>query len=1536
MQQSFAQSLFSRFSLFAFVGTSKNNLTWKRLLFIFLIAGGAVNSFSQGVAPNHPASSPQFAGCDDLHPNIINYQPCCYRLQIDNTSDCYPSLRIILFGGSFASWAANTPAGWTGTVLSPGEILLTHSSGQVPMGGSTPISFCLVPGTSPDLQVQWEFTCVPAASCIAFYTLDGCPDPNDASITGVKYRECGSSPYVNQPKIPGWTMSLLDADGNIVSQQQTASDGTYGFYDLPGGAYTVKEETRPGWTATAPASGQATFNLIPSQKKVQNFGNCPSCSCDSIYMHLSQLAGILDTSTYFLTLSNNGAYCFSYINIQVDTGQLVDWSLLLPGWTAVLQGPNLLKLSPPGPLLPGGGAIPLSFRVRGAGVHAIMVSTFWNTGGGNMPCNRTFVFQSPPMLFPPLSCCPAGMIVGPELVCEGDFPYGEACFDWSNDYINAPINGPGHIAVVKSDQVPAINPVWACASKSGSPNDYFLIVDASTTPGAVAWEEIIPITANTVYGYGAYLNNIVIPTAQLPNPTVQLQIVDGMGSIIDVLSTNLPQTPDKWVLACRQWTSPATLKPPYRLQIVALFAVQNGNDFAVDCISFRKCSPPPPSCTCKENPTFQYTDPQGTTYPLICSPEIAPTIPCPTPGTVKITGNFGCVDANGNTCEPPAPINWQLIGPGNIPLDAGMFIPGDPWGLNFAWPLLSGPGLYTLSLSTHCAGQADSCVCQVKWYQECQTCTCTGNILDITSGNETYHIGCFHPVDPILPCPTGPVTVTGKFGCALDDGTDCTSAVNWELYGPNGLIKQGVINGSSVIALPFTAQEVGAPGDYFLKLATLCPGSMDSCICVGRWKQESCDSCTCGPFDMGITIAGGANQPVYCGDLVTVPSNFTFHTSFSCQGGPCESEFVHWTFRDPSGGNPQNGSATTSPNFTIPPLNPANLTIDGIYTLEMYAICGDDTCWCTVRFCLPPPRPEVHDTTICRTLTSAYIPLFGCPTTCGVTQVRWFVKPCMTGPWSTTPYQVSSGPGCSDLLILPNRYPPPETCIQVYAELTLDGSCCTTRLFTDTATIILCDPNACSITNPNLPGCQQVSPQALTVVPTGTNCNYTVQWYYQGQPISNATGLSYQPPPLTYQPNGASNCYKDHVYSAVVTGKCGPSTCSTTIRVYNPNAPNGTLDMVPLEPQPFCPGEDATLIYTPACAGEPQQWNWYYSIDLGITYPPILNMGNKNPKLNTNKLFQTTWFKVEKQNGVCPAANVVYKIEVKDRLLINGFTAVPDPCVDMQVALNVDFTPTPIAGTGCRYVIDWYKNGVLIHTSNSDMGIVSWVYQSPTPGQGSVAGVYYAIVRDDCCPQTVKTPALIIYPTCKPIIEGPCYRCDDEPITMQGHMVLPPNNACPNTSGCTYKWYQILETSPGMPTWVLIGTGTTITVNSAGHFIFESICNGCRRYVQHDVTQCVGCIESGAIEAHLDLGTKVKIHPNPTSGAMTVQITPSPLRHGRVEIAATDGRVLLSESIPEHKESHTIALDRLATGLYFVRVYENEVLIWTEKIVKAK
>lgn len=537
-------------------------------------------------------------GCASLTPTFINYEPCKYRVQIENTSECTPSISVLIDPGEFESWSANTAGGWTGQELAPNLVQLTHTQGFVPLGTSFPIIFTLPVDLITNGNFTWEFTCGLGEGCTLFpgFELVSCPDPKDASIIGVKYRECGSLPYSNQTIIPDWTVQLLNVDGNVIGEQVTDAGGAYAFYDLPLGQYIVREAVKPGWTARVPANGQYTVDLAPSQQVTRNFGNCPGCSCDSIYVDVVQVPFVNDTCTYTFSASNSGAFCFNSFNISIASGTFASVASA-PGWTAILVDSQHIQLDPPGDYLANGyNPDPCLWRITGSDNHQITVSTSWDDGGVPVSCSRAFSFQCPPPSSPP-PCCPAGSQFGPELTKNGDFELGNQ--DFTNDYNYFNPGSPtaiGAYSVLNQTQVFPANSQWACIDHTTFTSaGQMLIVDGYGGP--IAWQQTVTVTAGTNYSFYAWFNNLVIPTKNHADP--QMALFVGNTQIAGPL--NLPETPDQWIRLCGTWTAMASGPAVLSIQMLATTSI--GNDVAIDDVSFRACNPQPCGVTISANPS---------------------------------------------------------------------------------------------------------------------------------------------------------------------------------------------------------------------------------------------------------------------------------------------------------------------------------------------------------------------------------------------------------------------------------------------------------------------------------------------------------------------------------------------------------------------------------------------------------------------------------------------------------------------------------------------------------------------------------------------------------------------------------------------------------------------------------------------------------------------------------------------------------------------------------------------------------------------
>ena len=160
---------------------------------------------------------------------------------------------------------------------------------------------------------------------------------------------------------------------------------------------------------------------------------------------------------------------------------------------------------------------------------------------------------------------------------------------------------------------------------------------------------------------------------------------------------------------------------------------------------------------------------------------------------------------------------------------------------------------------------------------------------------------------------------------------------------------------------------------------------------------------------------------------------------------------------------------------------------------------------------------SIDDTSICKNGPAVSIPL-DCSRVCEVQQVQWYIAdaPCPPTSWGT-PFQVTNG--CQPLLIDP-QYHTANICI--YAEVLAgpnEAPCEGTYLLSNTATITLCEPVTCSVSGGD-EYCYDgtaITPNFLMGSLSNTNplCNYTLQWYENGNVILGATNLNYQPPALS-------------------------------------------------------------------------------------------------------------------------------------------------------------------------------------------------------------------------------------------------------------------------------------------------------------------------------------------------------------------------------------------------------------------------------------
>ncbi len=779
---------------------------------------------------------------------------------------------------------------------------------------------------------------------------------------------------------------------------------------------------------------------------------------------------------------------------------------------------------------------------------------------------------------------------------------------------------------------------------------------------------------------------------------------------------------------------------------------------------------------------------------------------CPT--AINLTANSATCTACINT-----PLLNLLDNCGNVPF-VQCFLTGATTG-NYAF----GVGCYNIGTTTVTCTAFDNC------FNPSLPCTfkvvvADSNPFQVTCQNQTVDMAagqCFATVTPNVTVTSNCSSPTYTASCVYTHstlGTTVTGSpaqLGLGLWNATCTVISGglpqvcnytvnVVDNQAPVANCPPSQTINVPGCSNGSIATFAsPTFTDNCGIASQSCSpnfQSGDFFPCGPTTITCTatdVAGNIancsftvnvtgcndcanilNYEIFCTDIegcyeFAIHANNLTSLPFSTAavtptavGGATLSNFV-W---DASTG-------TATGKLTIAPPLPLQLQVN--LTFDFPCPFGQIVCTRSVVMTTPCCEEiSVADLSVCKSDPILHVPINGpFSLQADAVQVDWYVavEPC------TNYVLYQSSAAWADLVLLPSYFPASVNKLCVYAVVTLSNNPCQT-LTSNTAMITLCGTSNCSMSMASPSShCYFGTPivvDPLKVTVGELDCDYSVQWYFNGSPIPGETGDSYQPPALSHITDSNGDCYTVYNYTAEVSNLCGTETCDTSITIYNDAAPEGLLDMIyPSISQPFCPGQDATLRYVPQCVGpDPYKWEWCISTD-GGNYSNIIGSGTINPVYNTNQLFVDTWYKVKKNNGVCPEDETAFMIDIIDDLNITSFTATQDdPCNPTSVNMQLDFT----SDCNTFFNVEWYKDGSLIGTTTHTASPATFNY-STTPLDGN----YYAIVQDDCCSRRIKSNIVTIEPPCEAIMVAPCFRCNDQSVTLEGMLINQPSGV-----GCTY------------------------------------------------------------------------------------------------------------------------------------------------------
>lgn len=128
---------------------------------------------------------------------------------------------------------------------------------------------------------------------------------------------------------------------------------------------------------------------------------------------------------------------------------------------------------------------------------------------------------------------------------------------------------------------------------TGDPNGYFMLVNAIHTPNDFYVDTVRGLCGNTIYEFAAWILNMMIPANNIQNPNITFRIERTDGTVIDSSNTgDIPATSGvQWQHEGFYFTTPAGITDVVLRMRNNTIGGANGNDLALDDITFRPCGP---------------------------------------------------------------------------------------------------------------------------------------------------------------------------------------------------------------------------------------------------------------------------------------------------------------------------------------------------------------------------------------------------------------------------------------------------------------------------------------------------------------------------------------------------------------------------------------------------------------------------------------------------------------------------------------------------------------------------------------------------------------------------------------------------------------------------------------------------------------------------------------------------------------------------------------------------------------------------------
>lgn len=453
-----------------------------------------------------------------------------------------------------------------------------------------------------------------------------------------------------------------------------------------------------------------------------------------------------------------------------------------------------------------------------------------------------------------------------ELVLNGDFSQGNSSFSSSYAYCNT-ANCLNEATYTVTDYPPFHHASFTGVDHTTG-NGNFMVVNGSSVSGATVWCQTVNVNPNSYYDFSAWLSSVYSD-----NPA-QLQFSINGVNIGNTFSA--PLNVNQWAQFNSQWNSGSATTA--NICIVNMNTSTSGNDFGIDDISFRQCTP---SCSVTINIPVVEPLPLSS---VAASQNITCNSACNGTANISASGGTGSLNYLWNTSQTGSSLTGLCPGTYVVTIsDSVNCTTGDTI-------TITEPPLLTASASSTDA-------------------TCSGSdgsaTVNATGGTGMYSYSW--STSPSQNTATASNIPTGTYSVTVTDSNNCSVVSTIGVGQISNLVASASVQTNAACFQSCdgsaSAAPVGgtAPFIYFWNTSPVQTNSTATNLCAGTFTVIVTDSNNC--IDSAqitiseptpLTLSLSQNGPVCNGDTVMLSATINGGTSaysYSWTGGPSTANY---------------------------------------------------------------------------------------------------------------------------------------------------------------------------------------------------------------------------------------------------------------------------------------------------------------------------------------------------------------------------------------------------------------------------------------------------------------------------------------------------------------------------------------------------------------------------------------------------------------------------------------------------------------------